>query len=242
MKTLRVFSVIILISLSSIGTAYSQSQIYSGNKSLREQKRIIRTIRGQISDYKLAINDEYRRIEYKSNGDSSLIASYRKKIDFLEKRLDDMIASMATKDTKQFSDLKSRDPRKVADAYVSVKYADYLYGANGNSGDQADPIIRNVEADTSRLKTSIPPLKGIIVSNWYYEVVAQVSGPGNFFREFNIKPNGKSPAFTLPSPGDYTTVFISNTDRKAITKKVGLNTIYYDGTATYAYKVTLLRY
>ena len=241
MKTLRVFSVIILISLMAIGTAYSQSQIYSGDKSLREQRRIIRTIRGQISDYKLAINDEYRRIEYKANGDTSLLVAYRKKINFLEEQLDNLIASMAARGKKQFGNLKSRDPRKAAEAYALVKYADNLYGTNRNEDYSIYPVSGNIGADTSRLKVDATPLKGIIVNNWYYEVIAQVSGPGNFVREFNLKPNGKSPEFILPIPGYYTTVFIANGESKSVTKKVGANTIYYDGTVAYAYKATLQR-
>jgi len=213
-KKLVVLAFIMFISIIAAEMTFCQSQIYSGDKSLRENKRTIRMIRKQIA--------KYDKID-------SPVIDYYQKVDFLENQLNDLIAVTAGKDARQRMNLKSRDPRKAAEAYLLVKYADNF------KSDQSVSARQTIETDSGKLK-------GIVVNNWYQEVIAQVTGPANFFREFNIKPNGKSPEFTLPIIGDYTTVFIYGSERRAVSKKVGPNIVYYENTTAYDYKATLPRH
>jgi len=221
--------VLVIMTLGVISTSiYAQSEIYHGDKTIREQKKAVRLINKRITNYRLIIRSiSQHRAEYRDGEDSVLIASYYQKINFLEDQLDDASVAIIGKDTKQHTKLKSRDPRKSAEAYLLMKYADNL-DQHGN-GNYVKESVDSVG------------LKGIVVNNWYYEVIAQVTGPGNFFREFNIKPNKKSPEFSIPVVGEYTTTFIFGNQRKMITKQVMPNIIYYDGNVVYAYKTTLPR-
>lgn len=210
-KKLVVLATVVLISITAIGTAYGQ-RIHSGDKSFTETRRTIKLIRKQIAEYEK---------------DSSSVLHYREKRDFLENQLNKLIAASASKNDRQYMDLNSKDPRKVADAYLLVKYADNL---KNNQSLSEQPV-----------KPDSGQLKGIIVNNWYYEVIAQVTGPANFYREFDIRANGKSPEFSLPVQGEYTTTFIYGYERRTVSKKVGYNIIYYEGKTPYDYKATLLR-
>ena len=229
MKKIVVIAAAAMI-LSMVATeAFGQSQAYSGDKSLKEIRRTIRVIHRQIKNYEKSI----RIVIMKKSGDLSrndslLISNYQNKIDELEITLNSLIIASVNKDTRQSMNLTSKDPKKVAEAYLLVKYAD-------NIGKSQNTVSADNANQSSRLK-------GIIVNNWYYEVTAQVTGPGNFFREFNIKPNRKSPVFVLPVIGEYTTVFITSNKSKMIAKPVGPNIVYYDDAIAYDYKVTLPRH
>lgn len=223
MKKIVVIAVAIILSMVAT-EAFAQSQAYSGDKSLKEIRRTMRIIRRQINVYEKS-KTVIAKKRVLSHADSLLISNYQNKIDELEINLNSLIITGTDKGTRQSVNLTGKDPKKIAEAYLLVKYADNI-GKN-----------KNVIGDSTSQN-----LKGIIVNNWYYEVTARVTGPGNFFREFNIKPNRKSPVFTLPVIGEYTTVFITSNDSKMITKSVGPNIVYYDDAEAYDYKVTLPRH
>ena len=229
MKKIVVIAAAIILSMVATEVAFGQSQAYSGDKSLKEIRRTVRVIHRQIKNYEKSIRIMImKKSGDLSQGDSLLISNYQNKIDELEINLNSLIIAGANKDTRQSLNLTSKDPKKVAEAYLLVKYAD-------NIGKSQNTVNADGTNQSSRLK-------GIIVNNWYYEVTAQVTGPGNFFREFNIKPNRKSPVFVLPVIGEYTTVFITSNESKMIAKPVGPNIVYYDDAIAYDYKVTLPRH
>ncbi len=229
MRKLVAITVIVLISMMVVEKSFCQSQIYSGDKSLRENRRTIRLIHGQVSKYQENISlIVEKKAGHLNKEDSLLIVNYRQKIDILETSLNNLIVSTSGKDTKEIMNLESKDPRKSAEAYLLVKYADNIKSSYGDSSELATESMGD-------------KLKGIVVNNWCNEVTVKVTGPANFYREFNLKPNGKSPVFVLPFIGEYTTVFIYGNETRIVTKKVGPNIIYYDGAAAYDYKATLLR-
>ena len=228
MRKARIIAMVMLASMMAAVSAYSQSQIAFGDKSIREQKRIIRVIRGQVDEYRLSIKQITKyNTNHLTKEDSASISNYNKKIDYLENQLDNLIAAMAGKDAKYNANLENRDPRKVAEAYLLMKYADNL----GNKKESAS----SEGSDSAKLK-------GIVVNNWFREVGVQIVGPGNFFLEFSLKPNEKSPVFSLPIIGEYTAVFICGNERKSVTKQVKPNVLYYDGSVAYDFKATLPAY
>jgi hypothetical protein len=220
MKKIVVIAVAIILSMVAT-EAFGQSQVYSGDKSLKEIRRTIRVIHRQINSYEKSIRVVIMKKSGKlSVSDSLLISNYQNKIDELEINLNSLIIASANNSVRQSMNLTNKDPKKVAEAYLLVKYADNLGGGS---------LEQNI-ASTN--------LKGILVNDTYYNVIAQITGPGNFFREFDIKARGKSREFFLPMIGEYVTIFIYRNQSATVTKKVGPNIIYYDGGTAYSYKAT----
>ena len=161
----------------------------------------------------------------------SIISGYRKKINRLEGEAEDILVRGAGKDKITSVVLNGRNPREVADAYATVRYLDNI-GKGNHSGASADAG----EDGSSELR-------GIVENRCYYPVIAKVTGPLGFYREFTISPRGFSPVFSLPIPGEYSTGFTNCNNSQAgepLTKTVGLNIIYYVGEETYNYKATAM--
>lgn len=237
-----------LVVSTSFSTAYGQkSKIYSGDKSAREIKKSRQIYLDQIADYRESITDLQKQNErllirtrvstdqailarnyQRISGNDSLIALYNKKISFLEDRANEFLAVAAGKDQQVYTDLRGK-PMEVANARLLTAYADNM--SNGGSIPSATETNNN--DNTS--------LRGIVVNEWYKPVLAKITGPGGFYREFSLPARGGKATFKIPIPGSYTTTFQSSYESRTVTKVVSFNTIYnYDG-QDYDYMATLFR-
>jgi len=154
-----------------------------------------------------------------------LIASYQAKVDTLENKANYFISLATGKDGQTRFDFKG-NPQEIAEAYFLIKQVkeDRLNAEQRVSAEKNNPLGN---------------FKAIIENNWRHPVMATITGPTNYYREFKINPREKSPVFFLPVIGEYTTTFISRNEEKSVRKMVGPNFIYYDGNTPYDYKATL---
>lgn len=157
----------------------------------------------------------------------SLAVYYQNELKLVESQETEFLFTAAGKDRRAVTKL-SGDAKEVADAYLIYRYADNMIGV-GNANQTAE-----------KEKNNQTGLKGILVNDRFDDVIARVTGPGSFFREFSIKAHSKTPPFPLPFIGRFTTTFIScrnENDRRSITKTVGPNIIYWDEGQPYDYRV-----
>jgi hypothetical protein len=172
---------------------------------------------------------DYAAIQVRIN--DSLVADYRKKINRLEGLTEEILARGLGKDKVSSVTLTGYDPREVADAYATVKYMDEMGCAANASSSHA-------------VKKDSCGLRAILENTRYQTVIAKVTGPVGFYREFKINPRGFSPVFMLPMPGSYTTTFINcnnESDYAAVTKVTGPNIRYYtENGEAYDYKATAI--
>ncbi|MHB8903556.1 MAG: hypothetical protein ACYC40_00400, partial [Patescibacteria group bacterium] len=111
----------------------------------------------------------------------SLIRIYQQKIMLLEDQMITSITTAASKDREDRVELKSNDVTALADAYLTVKYAD-----NMSAG---------VNSEVSTGKKLVGMVENCTYDN---PVVVKISGPGNskiFTREFTLGSRQKSPEF-----------------------------------------------
>lgn len=247
-KLFRLF--VLVMSAFVVSTvAYGQkSKIYTGDKSAREIKKSRQIFLDQIADYRERIEDLQKQSErllirnrvttdqsflernyQKISFNDSLIALYNKKISFLEERANEFLAIAAGKDQQYYTDLRGK-PMEVANARLLTAYAD-----NMSSGKSSISAVEMDENDNTSLR-------GIVVNQWHQRVIAKVTGPGNFYREFDLDARNGKAVFKIPFPGNYTTTFSSAYQSKSITKPVGPNVVYYDDQGSqYDYKATMPR-
>lgn len=251
MKKLFVLFLLVMSALvvsTIFSTAYGQkSKIYSGDKSAREIKKSRQIYLDQIADYRdqvKELNKQNERLLIRSNTNNnlltercyakinqndSMISLCNKRISFLEEQANQFVAIAAGKDVQNYADLRGK-PMEVANANLLVAYANTM--SNGKSSGMS-AIDMDKNDDTS--------LRGIVVNEWYRPVLAKITGPGGFYREFSLPARGGKATFKVPFPGNYTTVFQSSYESRVVTKVVSFNTIYnYDG-QDYDYMATLFR-
>jgi len=248
-----VMSVMFIIMIVSTGAFAQKSTILVGDKTTTEVKKSAEIISEQLNDLKDRIRDlkkdgkkevtvlernkrtllrnpgknqfliiradaQVKKSEAKTD---SLIAICEQKKSNLEDELINFTVVAAGKDKQNIVNLKSRNVREIAKAYLYVKYADNMNLAS---------------SDGSQKK-----LIGIVENTGYLNpVVAIVTGPANFSREFTLSARSKSIVFDLPYIGEYTTVFYHGNETSCVTKEVGPNIVYYDGAKVLDFKATLL--
>lgn len=246
---------IIIIMMVSNSTAYAQkSTAQVGDKNLTEVSKSAKIISSQLNALKIQIRDLERKNKIEIVGlerstkmllrnpslnqymiekndlqvkkcqarTDSLITVYEQKKSDLEDQLINFTVTAAGKDEQNSVTLKSRNVNALADAYLTVKYADNMSATNGTGG-ASKQLIGMVEN-----------------SGFLNPVIVKVTGPGNWTREFTLKSKDKSPEFELPYPGSYTAMFVSKYGTRCVTKRVGPNTVYYDGDKALDFKATLL--
>jgi len=228
-KSLQALSIAILVIFFGCSSVAS-----IGDVKEFEKTQVIENFHAQIRYYNdqieklqvvLPLNiPENERVNIISRNEA-LVKEYSAKIYNLENEIDRFLVLSGKDRVTRFE--FTGDPQKVADAYVSVMYADNL--------DNTDNF-----PNSSSVSFSSEKLKGIIENQWHREVIVQICGPGGFFREFTIKARGQSRVFNLPVIGKYTAIFIFGRDIKLIEKMVGPNIVYYGSNGEpYDYKVTL---
>ena len=211
-------------------------EIESGQKIVQEQ---IQKYEDKISDLKsesLDVNEaiatglisadssrEYLLKQVIAN--NSLINVYRGYISELEVSLNNFILKAAGKDEKSRINITGTNVTEVAEAYMLIKQTD-----------------QQLASSTETSSRSQENLRGILVNERNFSVIAQVSAPG-FYREFNI-PRKKAIEFNLPFYGRYSTIFISTigSDQRAmVEKKVGPGFVYYKDGVAYDYMATAIK-
>lgn len=243
-----VMSTIVVSAIFS--TAYGQkSKIYSGDKSAREIRKSVDILNDRIISCQeriksLETNNDRLLIRCRATNDQLLTGRYYQKINYndsiidiyyneiasLEKGITEFVDRAAGKDVQNYADLRGK-PMEVANANLLVAYANAM--SNGKSSDMS--AVEMDENDGSSLR-------GVIVNQWHQRVTAKVTGPGNFYREFDLDARNGKAVFKLPFPGNYTTTFYSAYESKSITKPVGPNIVYHDDKGgQYDYKATLPR-
>lgn len=248
MRKLFLLFLLVMSAIVVSTSVYGQkSKIYTGDKSAREIKRSCQIFSDQIADYRDQIKDLNKQNERllirsntnnnlltercyaKINQNDSMISLYNKRISFLEEQANQFVAVAVGKDEQNYTDLRGK-PMEVANARLLTAYADKM-----SSGDKSMSAVEMDENDNTSLR-------GVIVNQWHQRVTAKVTGPGNFYREFDLDARNGKAVFKLPFPGNYTTTFYSAYESKSITKPVGPNIVYYDDKGSrYDYKATLPR-
>jgi protein involved in ribonucleotide reduction len=243
----------IIITISAGGCVQPISSNISGNKDLvliEKEQNILssqadhyRTLQSDLRQensqllaelHDSTYNVNYLRLNQKIANNDSLYIIYQSMIAELEKQINTLLVRTSNQDKYSSIDLESRDPKRFADAYLLIKYADNLKSEQNESANQT---ANEENSDNS------PKLIGILENTRNSDVIAEVTGAGNFYREFYIKAHSKSQVFSLPFIGEFTTTFIScldKNDRDCITKPVGPNIEYWDSGTRYAYKATAI--
>lgn len=232
--SLFVLVMFVLVTVSINVVQAQRSRSYSGDKSSREITKSQETFKDLVADLKkqkstleksrnrMLKNPAYYQFQIVKT--DSLIGLYQQKIMMLEDQMITFAVTAAGKDQNSVVELKSRNVTALADAYLTVKYADNMSG-NTNG----------LEVNTGK------KLIGMVENAGYISpVVVKITGPGMFSVEYTLKSKEKSPEFFLPCPGNYTAVFTSSYGIRCVTKKVWPNTVYYDGTKALDFKATLL--
>lgn len=232
MKKIILFAVaIIMMMAGAVRVEAQKSKMYSGDKSAREIKKSQQVLWSQIAVYDKNISNLrkentklIKRIEhirdsnlyydYKRNIliNDSLITFYQKESKNLRAQANGFVAIAAAKDKQSYLDLRGGKPEELANAYLVASYAENIGSYKNAASSSLDPSA----------------LKGKVRNMWSRDVTAKVTGPGNFYLEFYLKPGTSSPAFPLPFIGIYTTTFVTGTESKSVTKRVGPNIVYYD--------------
>ncbi|MFA5023894.1 MAG: hypothetical protein WC523_02980 [Patescibacteria group bacterium] len=235
MKKIVVIAAAIIMMIVGAEQGQAQkSKMYSGDKSAREIKRSQQIFWNQINVYQDKVDDlkkdnnkfiqrvrytrdsnEYYNYAYQIQDNDSLIKFYQGEINTLTQRAADFVAKATTKDQQNYLDLRGNNPTELANAYLIAAYANNM----GQYKNAATAV-----ANTDQNPTA---LKGVVQNLWQRDVIAKVTGPGNFYREFFLTPGAKSDIFELPFIGDYTATFISGNEVKSVVKKVGPNIVYY---------------
>jgi protein involved in ribonucleotide reduction len=218
----------------------SRGVLTFGDKSTKDIKQSQKVFESQIDIYlsviydlesenkvlkKLSISDttEFSRYNQEIDQNDSLIYIYNQRIGFLDDKNNEFISRAAGKDKINQISLRGRDPYKLAEAYSIISYTQNYGKIETDGGKNA--LVGVVENTT-----------------WRRSVIVKVSGPGNFYREFNLRAHEMSSKFFLPSPGIYKTIFIDGYNSVTINKKVGPNIVYYDDLGKeYDFKATLTR-
>jgi hypothetical protein len=131
------------------------------------------------------------------------------------------VVTATGKDQQEYVDLRGKNPAELANAYITVKYADNYANAANTVGSLG--------------------LVGMVENAGYVNpVVVKITGPANFSVEFTLGSKQKSPEFSLPCPGTYTAVFTNGYQTRVVSKPVGPNITYYDGEKVLDFKATLL--
>jgi hypothetical protein len=166
------------------------------------------------------------------NRNDSLVAAYQKQLIELQKESNSFLLASANKTAESRFVLASRNAGDFAGAYVEIKNIDLGKKLKASPAASADSGEK--EGDD---------FIGIVQNNWYKPVIAQVTGPNDYYREFSLTAHS-SKVFTLPAsdtPVKYTTKFVSAYGARSTSKDVGPNIVYYneDGKA-YSYMATQL--
>lgn len=245
---------LMILAVSSATVSAQKSTVLIGDKTTVEVKKSVKIISEQLDDLKDQIRDlkkdgkkevavlernkrtllhnpglnqfliiktdaQVKKCEQKTD---SLLAICEQKKSNLEDELINFTVFAAGKDKQNIVNLKSRNVREIAKAYLYVKYADNMNSASSSEGNQKKLI-------------------GMVENTGYLNpVVARVTGPANFSREFTLSARSKSIVFDLPYIGEYTTVFYHGNEIRCVTKEVGPNIVYYDGGRVLDFKATLL--
>lgn len=234
------FAVVVMLA-AIIFTGCARSVVSIGDKNINEVVASQKVFQNKINVYKDEMVSLYKKNFYfetiaansqdsatkwqyysKIAENDSVINVIKQKINFLEDQGDEFIVRAAGKDKVESINLYGGDPYELAEAYALVKYSNESSANNPSSGSAG--------------------LTGIIENATYRKsVLATVSGPANFYREFLLGPYEKSPEFKMPMPGSYKVVFVDGYERTFVIKSVGPNVVYYDNDKTYNFKATLLR-
>jgi len=185
-----------------------------------------------IQDSAGIVASSKRYFKQKSYNDS-LVTDYREKISRLESLTEEVLIRGLGKDRVNSVVLNGYSAREVADAYATVKYVN----------DAGMSCVANASQRNAAVKKDSCGLRAILENTRYQQVIAKITGPVGFYREFKINPHGFSPVFALPMPGSYTTTFINcnnESDYAVVTKQVGQNIFYYVDDAVYDYKATAI--
>ncbi len=239
MKKLVTFVLVMLV-VATISANFSfaqRSRAYNGDKASREITKSQKTFKALIVDLKEQKSELEKSkakmlkqpalYEVAIVKTDSLINLYQQKIMMLEDQMITFAVTAAGKDEQNRVELKSRDVTALADAYMTIKYADNMSANNVNA---------NASAGTNGKQ-----LIGMVENAGYMNpVVVKITGPGMFSVEYTLGSKEKSPEFFLPCPGNYTATFVSRYGTRCITKKVWPNTVYHDGEKPLDFKATLL--
>lgn len=241
----------IIIAISSfVSPAFGQrSKVQSGDKSLAAVETSHKLMVSQIERYKNQIDVLKREneviltkatdsaltpsLQAELQQNLKLISGYRQKINLLEEESDSFLINVAGKSDYKIKELRSRDPRAVAEAEMMLAYADKI---RANSGQAKETINGN---DSSGIG------KRILINNrWYREVVVKITGPNYLSFECELKGKEKKEVFLDEEllPGTYEIKFIGPQEDRTVRKKVGPLNIYENGGKQYALMATLLEY
>jgi hypothetical protein len=258
MKQIYIILLVATLSVIIVGCA-SQSSMNFGDKPVGDVLEAKKAINAQIKDYQdrvIQYQEENERLanrlpDCESIQDSitraavinlrlremahndSLASDYRKKISRLESQTDEILVRGVGKDKINSVVLNGYDAGAVADAYATVKYVN----------DAGTESCINARRMNAVIEKDVSGLRAILENTCYYSVIAQITGPVGFYREFKIKAYGFSSVFSLPVPGNYTTTFINcnnESDYALVTKHVGPNIFYYVDNEVYDYKATAI--
>lgn len=194
------------------------SQIKSYQSTIDRLQSENTGLMGEMSQLKSDSTNQAALDQYEERllDNKNLIVSYRSKKSFLENSLDSLLVRQANKDEYKNIKLSGGDPKEMAEAYAIIKYAD------GNGQVQTAPLI------------------GLLRNSAYWDVVAQVSGPANFFRSYELKPGQVSGTFSLPGPGLYIARFVWGNRSSEVAVNVGPNIQYYYGPQKFDFMASLL--
>lgn len=236
MKNLVRMLVLVVLAVAVISTnvvGQHRSKAYLGDKDSREITKSQKNFKSLVADLKkeksaleksrdkMLKNPAYYEVAIVKT--DSLIGLYQQKIMMLEDKMITFAITASGKDQEDRIELKSCDVNALADAWISVKYAENMSAnanGNANSGKQLIGMVENTTYDNP--------------------VVVTITGPARFYREFTLGSRGKSPEFELPVIGRYTVNFVSPRGRACITKSAGPNTVYYDGTKQLDFKASFI--
>lgn len=219
MKNLFRLSVLVMLALIfAVSTSFAQkSKAYSGDKGSREINKSQDIFKSLVADFKeqknaleksrdkMLKNPSYYRFQIVKT--DSIIDLYQQKIMMLEDQMITFAVTAAGKDQLSKVELKSRNVTALADAYLTVKYADNMNSvANGNS----------LSVDSARIE-----------NNWYNPVYVTVKGPAGFHTSFTLGSK-KHVVLPISIPGGYTVFYTYGNTTKCVGKVFDVRNTDFD--------------
>lgn len=235
----------------ALGLSAQRNTFYYGDKDAREINSSIKLFDQLIADYEVSAEDLQRENEkmvadFQEEGgeqfaatyakktavNDSLIGLYRSKILDIKETKQMFLEITAGSSKKRAVQSRGNNPAKLAaaaDAYSLMSYTDAYLSGNSNFRQEG--------------KMPDSGLTGLIVNEYYQDLIVTVHGPGSWTRQFSVSRDGGQATFSPPAPGRYIFSFSNGRETKSVvgTLHPGLSEFYDKAGNAYDLMATMPR-